>query len=54
MFKFNDHPLAKPYYKSAVVFNPRNPLYQIIKQEVQEEEKKKIKPKFYQKNSSAK
>jgi hypothetical protein len=55
MFKFNEHHLAKPYYRSAVVFNPRNPLYQNIKQEVQEEEKKeKIKPKFYQKQSSAK
>ncbi len=52
MFKFNEHHLAKPIY-SAVVFNPRNPLYQNIKQEVQEEEKKE-KPKFYQKNSSAK
>jgi hypothetical protein len=52
MFKFNEHHLAKPFY-SAVVFNPRNPLYQNIKQEVQEEEKKeKIKPKFYQKQST--
>ena len=53
MFKFNEHHLAKPYYKSVVVFNPRNPLYQNIKQEVQEEEKKeKPKPKFYQKQST--
>ena len=54
MFKFNESHLAKPYYRSAVVFNPRNPLYQNIKQEVQEQEKEKTKPKFYQKNSSAK
>jgi hypothetical protein len=55
MFKFNEHHLAKPIY-SAVVFNPRNSLYQNIKQQhVQEEEKKeKPKPKFYQKQSSAK
>ncbi len=49
MFKFNEHHLAKTIY-SAVVFNPRNQLYQNIKQQVQEEEKKeKTKPKFYQK-----
>lgn len=55
MFKFNEHHLAKPFYKSAVVINPRNTLYENIKQEVQEQEKKeKLKPKFYQKNSSAK
>jgi hypothetical protein len=55
MFKFNEHHLAKPLY-SAVVYNPRNSLYQNIKQHVQEEEEKKEKPKpkFYQKQSSAK
>ena len=52
MFKFNEHHLAKPLY-SAVVYNPRNSLYQNIKQQVQEEEKKeKPKPKFYQKQST--
>lgn len=50
MFKFNEHHLAKPFYRSAVVINPRNQLYENIKQEVQEQEKKeKPKPKFYQK-----
>jgi hypothetical protein len=50
MFKFNESHLAKPFY-SAVVFNPRNPLYQNIKQQVQEEEKKKnLNPSFIKSN----